>query len=294
MGKWLIRSLLSGDQYEALRQRFGSFIASVVRRLPEIVLLKIKAEVHLIKRLDYGRRDIFMHVESELENFRLLSCRRESKTVEWIETYIKRGDILYDIGANVGAYALVASKFFNGCVRVYAFEPAASNFLQLCKNIQLNKCQDAIVPLQVALSDKTTIDTFNYHSLVTGSAMHALGEPVNDLGARFEPVFRQLILGYTIDGLVEQFHIPVPSHMKIDVDGKELAVLRGADSTLSNSSVRSIIVELQPDESSNQISKFLCTKGFEIKDTFEVGNRGTRNCIFARPPGVETDEMAVR
>ena len=155
----------------------------------------------MVRRMDYPRHDIFLAIESEVEYlFRLNSCKHEPETVRWIETDFEEGQVFYDVGANVGAYSLIASRFHQGSVRVYAFEPSSPNYAQLCKNININNSQN-IVPLPLALSDKTSIDTFNYSSLLPGGALHALGQPLDFRGDGFDPVHIQRVVAYRIDTL---------------------------------------------------------------------------------------------
>ena len=220
--------------------------------------------------MDYDHRDIFLNVDSDFEyRVRLHSCKKEPETVEWIETFFREGDVLYDVGANVGAYSLVASKFFGGKVQVYAFEPSFLNFPQLCKNLMLNQCQESIVPLQVALSDKTTIETFNYYNLFPGGAVHALGEAIDHNGDAFTPMSKQPVLTYRTDDFIKQFDIPSPNHIKIDVDGTEFSVLKGMDETLENKSVRSMLLELSEGRGhGSEIFQLLSNKGFKVHGTY--------------------------
>jgi FkbM family methyltransferase len=247
-------------------------------------LLEIKNIIEIKRRMDYEPHDIYLHVDSLTEfETRLYSCAKEPDTVEWIETFMKPGDTFYDVGANVGAYSLIAAKAFKGAVKVFAFEPAFLNFTQLCRNVFLNQCQDIIIPLCVALSDKTSLDSFNYHDLIPGGSLHTLGEAIDYKGDRFEPVLKQPIVGFTTDDFISQFGVPVPTHIKIDVDGIEFSVLKGADRTLSNPSLRSIVVELEAGESEKQIGDFLAQKGFRLHARYGRRTPGMINSIFARP-----------
>ena len=232
--KKLLRTFLTRDQYDGLskfKNRFIPYplfqlthapflvISAMIRVLPGRSQVAIKSDINVSRRLDYPRRKIMMNVDSEFEyRVRLKSCHKEPEIVNWIETFFKEKQVLYDIGANTGAYSLVASSFFDRKLRVYSFEPAFQNYAQLCKNLALNNCEDAVVPLQVALSDKTGITTFNYRNLVPGSAVPALGEPVNHMGQPFTPALRQPALSYRADDFISQFDLPQPNHIKIDVD----------------------------------------------------------------------------
>lgn len=273
MIKKVLRRILTKKQYERfswfkqkLIRVFTQPLLFMIKLLPDSILLDIKERIDIVKKMDYGRLDIFLNVDSRIEHStRLHSCKKEPETIDWIETFFKEGDIFFDIGANVGAYSLVASKFYNGKITVYAFEPGFPNFVQLCKNIFINGCQQGIIPLQIALSDKTIVDTFNYDNITPGGALHALGRPIDYKGDIFEPIFKQSVLSYRIDDLVKEFNVPIPNHIKIDVDGIEFRILKGAKETLSNSLVKSIILEVEEgDEEADQIIEFLAGKGFKF------------------------------
>lgn len=291
--KRLLRAVLPERQYHALaRLKNGSPAPDALvllreemeaGRVPPRSLVELKGAINVVERMDYARRDIFLNVDSTIEyDTRLNSCKKEPDTVEWIETFLKEGDVFYDIGANVGAYSLVAAKFFDDKVRVYAFEPAFLNFTQLCKNIHLNGCGASVTALSVALSAETSLGVFNHHSLVTGGALHTLGDAVDHKGEAFDPVFRQTVMSYRIDDLIEQFGVPAPDHIKIDVDGIEQDVLRGAAKTLASGHVRSVIVELEEGESERQITEFLAGKGFALLSKHTRWTPGMLNCIFER------------
>ena len=263
----------------------ASFLRETIKKstLPDESLLELKNAIEIKRRMDYAPHDIYLHVDSmtELET-RLHSCAKEPDTVEWIETFMKPGDTFYDVGANVGAYSLVAAKAFGGAVKVFAFEPAFLNFTQLCRNVFLNDCGDSITPLSIALSDKTSLDSFNYHDLIPGGSLHTLGEAIDYKGDRFRPVFKQTMLGFTTDYLIAQFDLPVPAHIKIDVDGIELGILKGADRTLADDTLRSIVVELEEGPGEEQISALLFAKGFRLHARHGRRTAGMFNCIFVR------------
>jgi len=236
-----------------------------------------------VEKMDYSARDIYLHVDSMIEySVRLKSCGKEPDTVKWLETFLKDGDVLFDVGANVGAYSLVASKFHEGKIKTYAFEPAFINYTQLCKNIFLNNCQESVIPLPLALSDRTRIDKFNYRDLIPGGALHTFGAPVGDDGEIFRPEFTQSVLSFSIDDLIRQFSLPVPNHVKIDVDGIELSVLKGAIGTLANPAVRSLNMEITENDSGKQIIDFLGEQGFQVHSSHARWKKGLANYIFHR------------
>src|SRR4051812_31895921 len=194
-------------------------------------------------RLDYLKREIFLHINSKIEaNTRTRSCAKEPDLVEWIETHFKAGEVFFDVGANVGAYSLVATKFLDGDLRTFSFEPSFVTFGQLCRNIQLNGCASSITPLQLALAEQTGLEVLNYNNLDPGGALHALGPCIDYKGDAFEPVFRQPVIAFRMDDLLSILKLPQPNHIKIDVDGIELAILRGAPMVLRDPRLRTVAI----------------------------------------------------
>jgi FkbM family methyltransferase len=198
-------------------------------------------------RLDYEPAEITMRLGSARTVQRLQSCAKEPWTVAWIEKMSER-DVLYDIGANVGAYALVAARKPKRPVgTIVAFEPAAPTYAVLCENVALNNADGAVIPLPVTLGRETSIGAFRYRDLEAGSASHE--SPTAAAGA-FDSVLTQRVMVYRLDDLVSTFGLPLPTRIKLDVDGAELAVLDGAHELLKADGLRSIMVEVHADESS--------------------------------------------
>ncbi len=288
--KSLLTKMLTKKQYQNLAstkkkgvELTKNILLAPVKVLPSGLKLGLNSSINVVKKMDYEHHDIWLNINSKTENTaRLNACKKEPDTVEWVENFLQEGDVLYDIGANVGVYSLVAAKYFAEKVKIYAFEPAFMNFSQLCKNIALNQCQDNIIPLQIALSDKTMLDSFNYSSLTVGGAQNTLGDAIDEKGQAFNPVFKQYTLSYKIDDLIANFGIPVPNHLKIDVDGIEFLVLKGAPETLANESLRSMIIELAEGERATEVTNFLADKGFKLHSKYPRMTPGLFNYIFQR------------
>lgn len=236
-------------------------ILSELDRLTNKHAAEIRQRLHYPLQLDYPQQDIYVRLTPHP---RTLPCHKEPWTVQWIEDFLKPGDVLFDVGANVGCYSLIASKFSQGAAKIYAFEPAFSNYPELCHNIVLNHCEDSIIPLPIALSSRTELATFSYYDLTPGDALHSLGDPVHFSS---KPAYQQPMMTYRMDDMIEQFQLPMPNHLKIDVDGFEAEVLRGADRVLSDSCLRSLMLELteDPQQEYQQIIALLESKGLTLK-----------------------------
>lgn len=252
----------------------------LVATLPLPVAVILKEQLELIEKLDYDRHEVFLSINSSLEHaIRTHSCKREPETVQWIEGFLHHGDVMFDIGANVGAYSLVAAKFSNGNARIYSFEPSFPSFAALCRNIALNRCADSIFPLNLALSDETAVGVFNYSDLSAGSSLHGY-QTTRTVKGLFTPVLKQFVLSYQIDDLLRLLSIPVPNLIKIDVDGVELSILHGASETLKDKRVRTVLVEIEKEsEHRDEIHEFLSEHGFQFAGPQKLG---APNAIFVR------------
>lgn len=286
--KQITRKILSERQWRRLARLKARLSVSLYVRtlalLPTPLMLSVKESIQLTGKLDYPRGDILMNLDSSIQLSRLNACKKEPETVEWIETYIRPGDVLYDIGANVGAYSFVAYIVTGGDCTVYAFDPSFSTFAALCQNVLLNGCHGKIVPLHLALAHETKLLTFNYSCVTPGAALHSLGEPIGEGGRAFQPAFTQPILSYRLDDLVCQFALRAPNHIKLDVDGAELSVLRGADGTLAYPGLRSVLVEVDEERYPlGEIPHYLESKGFRVRSRHPRGQSETlANYIFVR------------
>ncbi|HEX4147114.1 MAG TPA: FkbM family methyltransferase [Pirellulales bacterium] len=205
----------------------------------------------------------------------------ETELIDWIRKYPKPGQVLYDIGANVGAYSLYAAKHHKGKVKVYAFEPAAPTIPLLIHNIIRNGCTGTVVPMTFPLAAKPTLAAFNYHTRMTpGFARHAFGEAIDHHGDAFEPVFQEFLVSTTLDQLVSEYHVQPPNHIKIDVDGLEFEILSGGAELLRSGVVESLFFEMGGRFEMSVVIPFLDSCGFEQKSTFHHDN--TDNVLFVR------------
>ena len=215
-----------------------------LERLLNSFKVNMKEQMQVTAILDYPRRDIRMDVGTYTLTKRLSYCAKEPETVRWLDTHIGSGDVFYDIGANIGVFSLIGWAACKGECSIYAFEPGFENFSAFCKNIAMNSCSDRVYPFQVALAEETKIHTFRYTDIGAGRAKHYLdsGKQVPSRRENYE--FNQSVLAFRLDDFVERFNVPLPNLIKIDVDGGELGIVRGARKTLEYAGLRSLIIEI--------------------------------------------------
>lgn len=218
-------------------------IRALGRRFPVLVRLNFELTKWIalrrgVSELDYPGAAIKMRADSEeIIHLRLRPVAKEPWTVEWIEQNFRDGDVLYDIGANVGSYALIAAKRAQGRATVVAVEPGYASFAALCDNIVLNGLGAGVLPLPVVLGEETRLEDFSYRDTSAGAAMQNVS---TERAAYLQPS-----LAFGLDALIEQFDLPRPTLIKLDVDGAEGSVLAGARRTLAEPGLRSLVIEVE-------------------------------------------------
>lgn len=132
---------------------------------------------------------------------------------------VRPGAVALDVGANVGAYALLLGQWVRPGGRVYAFEPAPEALAGLERHVALNGLSDTVVPVRAAAAAVTGTATLSVDGV---SGANRLADSAE--GERVETV--------TIDDFCAREGVR-PSFIKLDVEGAELDALRGARETIA-------------------------------------------------------------
>jgi FkbM family methyltransferase len=138
-------------------------------------------------------------------------------------------DLFIDIGANVGSYTVLAcaAKRAKGI----CFEPVPSTFEKLMDNLRINNLCDRVIAKNIGLSDREGDLIFTSGEDTTNHIVAGDERASNIVRVKVLPL--DAILGGV-----------TPSLLKIDVEGYETSVLRGARQTLENQGLHSVIMEL--------------------------------------------------
>jgi FkbM family methyltransferase len=256
------------------RRALESRLAKTERELEKERRSEAKASARIVP-LQYEHADIRLDGSTKAAGKRRTAARKEPFTVEWLHS-LPAGEVLYDIGANVGAYSLIAALRPQGPLRVIAFEPGAATFAVLCSNIVLNDAGEHITPLPVTLGERTELGRFGYSDLQAGAALHVGGGEV----VPGEVVYWQPVLVFALDELVERFGLPRPQQIKLDVDGAELNVLRGAGRTLSDPGLRSVLMEFDA-RGQTAVDELLAGHGLHRVETYREPEAG-EGAAYAR------------
>jgi FkbM family methyltransferase len=155
----------------------------------------------------------------------------EFEDMAFVLHYLRKGDLMGDIGANIGAYTILAAK--NTGATVISMEPVPATFTNLQKNVELNNLTGVVTTMNCgAGSAKTTMEFTNEMDTVNHVATH------DDKNSNQE------IIQVPITTLDEIFVIDKPALLKIDVEGFEQEVVKGAMNLLQSESLEAIIIEL--------------------------------------------------
>jgi FkbM family methyltransferase len=137
-----------------------------------------------------------------------------------LQQELKAGDVVYDIGANVGFYSLLASVMIGEAGYVYSFEPSPENLREFSRHLEMNHIGNCTV---VAAA-------------VSSSDGNAIFDPSADrCTGRLSLNGSLCVRTVALDGLVSRKEIRPPNLMKIDIEGAELECLRGASNVIQDS-----------------------------------------------------------
>jgi FkbM family methyltransferase len=150
----------------------------------------------------------------------------EGRDFEAFMQLVRAGDVVVDVGANFGLYALNAALYARPMGRVFAFEPAPAAFATLQRNIVSNEMGSAVTAIQAAAGAAPGRAQFHIGEDVSFSSLHRtqrIGEEANTV--EVEVVSLDTALS----------HVPAVDLLKIDVEGGEAEVLQGARALLKRS-----------------------------------------------------------
>jgi FkbM family methyltransferase len=143
---------------------------------------------------------------------------------------LRPGDLFCDVGANIGSYTVLASAVCRA--GTLCFEPVPSTFLHLKHNVDINDLENEVELYNCGLGENPGMVQFTKD---LDTVNHVFASPDSG-GSETIPVEIK-----TLDQVLQG---RVPILIKIDVEGFELSVLKGASETLGNPALKSMIVEL--------------------------------------------------
>jgi FkbM family methyltransferase len=188
--------------FRPLLKATGLYQGSFCKKLPNGLMMQVKPSEHIQQQLFwYGYYD-------------------KDAAITW-EAFINSGAVVLDIGANIGYYSILAVPKAGS---VYSFEPSKASITAFEKNIELNKITNISIQ-PYALSDRAEASSL-YLSSQENSGMTGLRKPHNFSGST------EQVKVITLDDWMTGKKLNAIDIIKIDVEGAEVNVLKGAVTVL--------------------------------------------------------------
>src|SRR5919107_1546836 len=234
-----------------------SFLYKAIKflRLGNPVSLKINVT-------KYGYKVLCPIKKEEIVNMTI----REDEIIEYFTP--KQGDI----GANIGRYTLIASKRVGTDGKVVAIEAHPGNFEMLNRNIKLNRLTNVIPLNYAAYSKETKVKLYVPDEESGYTIYHTLMERTGKKFVEVDAItldYLLLQLNGIREGIVEV------NWIKIDVEGVEFEVLKGATNVLSKSKDIALLIEVHGIDNYRPLIEFLNSYNFiiEFEKTYETGDK---------------------
>jgi len=194
----------------------------------------------------------------------------EKATTDLFKKTIKEGDVVVDLGANIGYFTILAAKLAGPKGRVFSFEPEPKNFNYLKKNIEINDYNQASAYQKAVSNQNGTTKLFvcsydiGHHTINQNKGIEAYsrGRKIEEKSIEIETV----VLDSFLEGKTDKVDV-----VKMDVEGAEMLALTGMDKTLRNNKNIKMFVEFFPlliekmgSSPQEFIEKLLNDYGFKI------------------------------
>ena len=174
---------------------------------------------------------------------------RATTSGQWaaIAALVGRDDVVFDVGAHAGRFSAFVEKLLGPRGVIYAFEPVPDTYWMLRENLVLNRCTK-VIAAQSAISDLEGSVTMNLFP-PEFSSWNTMGKPVmkTPAGGRVSPRESVDVPSDTLDAFTEREGIERIDLLKVDVEGFETAVFRGAARLLSERRIGRICFEISAD-----------------------------------------------
>ena len=189
----------------------------------------------------------------------------EYPLITWCTQFLDKDKLFIDIGAHMGTYSIILAQ---NSKHVYSFECQSKTFECLQKSISLNSLESKITPVNCALGEHE--DTL----ILTKVSKDGGGSTLDSNAAKHGP--SNLGTEEVIVKPLDSFNLTNVGFLKLDVEGWELEVLKGAEMTLQLSGYPKFIFEAWPDnwymEKRQRLFDYISSLGYKIVPIAGVNN----------------------
>jgi FkbM family methyltransferase len=179
------------------------------------------------------------------------------KNYEYDDIRIEKGDIVLDIGANIGIFSIYAS--INGASNIYSVEASPIIYKYLCEN---TKTFHNIKPINYGISDKTCKAEFFLHNEVTGASTL-----YPDFNSHLDKYVEKISL-IDINEFLSKYNITKIDFLKVDTEGSEFDIFKSLDENFLSNNVKKVFLEYHTNNNDNKDQDKIIDKleknGFEV------------------------------
>jgi len=186
--------------------------------------------------VDLAGKSVSLSVTARREIRRAHAVHHEIDFIERMSGTLQAGDVVYDIGANIGVITVLLAKHNGGCAeKIFSFEPDPKNFRQLNGNVEANALQQRVSTHSVALGASEGEVSLHIRG-DAGEGRHSISESKGATDTITVPLM-------TVSGFARDSGSP-PDLIKIDVEGAEGQVLAGLAELTQKRPPRDIFLEI--------------------------------------------------
>lgn len=253
-------------------------------------LARARTGKDMVAVLSTGAR-IIVPATSTGASFRVFgTLAAERPTVELITRTLRRGDVVLDVGANLGFFTFLAAPLVGDEGRAYAFEAQPDVAAYLRRSVELNELGPRVHVTQAAVTDgqSDSVELVLPEDAANTGVVSLY--PHEWLGGA-----RLRVPAVSLDGWAASRDVERVDVVKIDVEGAELLVLRGMEALLLRTRPRLLVIEVAPDRLAfagigdarplardpsaarpEEIVAFLRVRGYEARELAVGGRLGRR------------------
>lgn len=238
-------------------RKYGTFALFQFTKLGYLSLkrslkwLDLKSEaVNGLLKVDVYNNTMYLNVrgigidlsEESLSRQLALDGIREPESTEFLRSQIGEGDIVLDIGSNIGYYVLIEASLVGESGKIYAIEPSPDNIRLLKRNVRENNYSNIVEVYSIAVAEKKGRITLFTSSKSNLNTTFKDSKLIVEKRISYDKTIE--VEGVTVDEFLKD-KMP-PTFIRMDIEGGEVEVIKGMKETLQLEKLQKLFIEIHP------------------------------------------------